>query len=198
MIDVKKNDDVIVIVAGIIVSLLVVLGVGIGAAYYQQTSLSQTHSAKITTKEFIKEIAPAAQAVEKKYGIPASIIIAQAGTESDWGRAKLAYKYNNLFGIKASGKTNRVKMYTKETLNGKTVTIKQYFQVYSSWKASIDAHTKLILNGTTDNLHRYRGVITKSYTKAAWALQNNGYATDPNYANELIYAIKKFKLDQYD
>lgn len=198
MIDVKKNDDVIVIVAGIIVSLLVVLGVGIGAAYYQQTSLSQTHSAKITTKEFIKEIAPAAQAVEKKYGIPASIIIAQAGTESDWGRAKLAYKYNNLFGSKASGKTNRVKMYTKETLNGKTVTIKQYFQVYSSWKASIDAHTKLILNGTTDNLHRYRGVITKSYTKAAWALQNNGYATDPNYANELIYAIKKFKLDQYD
>lgn len=198
MIDVKKNDDVIVIVAGIIVSLLVVLGVGIGAAYYQQTSLSQTHSAKITTEEFIKEIAPAAQAVEKKYGIPASIIIAQAGTESDWGRAKLAYKYNNLFGIKASGKTNRVKMYTKETLNGKTVTIKQYFQVYSSWKASIDAHTKLILNGTTDNLHRYRGVITKSYTKAAWALQNNGYATDPNYANELIYAIKKFKLDQYD
>ena len=185
MIDVKKNDDVIVIVAGIIVSLLVVLGVGIGAAYYQQTSLSQTHSAKITTKE-------------KKYGIPASIIIAQAGTESDWGRAKLAYKYNNLFGIKASGKTNRVKMYTKETLNGKTVTIKQYFQVYSSWKASIDAHTKLILNGTTDNPHRYRGVITKSYTKAAWALQNNGYATDPNYANELIYAIKKFKLDQYD
>ncbi|MEK1439340.1 glycoside hydrolase family 73 protein [Limosilactobacillus fermentum] len=198
MIDVKKNDDVIVIVAGIIVSLLVVLGVGIGAAYYQQTSLSQTHSAKITTKEFIKEIAPAAQAVEKKYGIPASIIIAQAGTESDWGRAKLAYKYNNLFGIKASGKTNRVNMYTKETLNGKTVTIKQYFQVYSSWKASIDAHTKLILNGTTDNHHRYRGVITKSYTKAAWALQNNGYATDPNYANELIYAIKKFKLDQYD
>lgn len=198
MIDVKKNDDVIVIVAGIIVSLLVVLGVGIGAAYYQQTSLSQTHSAKITTEEFIKEIAPAAQAVEKKYGIPASIIIAQAGTESDWGRAKLAYKYNNLFGIKASGKTNQVKMYTKETLNGKTVTIKQYFQVYSSWKASIDAHTKLILNGTTDNLHRYRGVITKSHTKAAWALQNNGYATDPNYANELIYAIKKFNLDQYD
>uniref|UniRef100_UPI003A522379 glucosaminidase domain-containing protein n=2 Tax=Limosilactobacillus fermentum TaxID=1613 RepID=UPI003A522379 len=44
---------------------------------------------------------------------------------------------------------------------------------------------------------KYRNPV-KSYTKAAWALQNNGYATDPNYANELIYAIKKFKLDQYD
>lgn len=193
----KKTDDVITIIAGLIVSLLVVIGVGIGAAYYHQTTLTETHSPKITTKQFIKEIAPAAQQVEKKYGIPASIIIAQAGTESDWGRAKLAYKYNNLFGIKASTK-NRVKMYTKETLNGKTVTIKQYFQVYPSWKASIQAHTRLILNGTTDNPNRYKGVITKSYTKAAWALQNNGYATDPNYANELIYAIQKFHLAQYD
>jgi flagellum-specific peptidoglycan hydrolase FlgJ len=194
---VKKTDDVITIIAGLIVSLLVVIGVGIGAAYYHQTTLTETHSPKITTKQFIKEIAPAAQQVEKKYGIPASIIIAQAGTESNWGRAKLAYKYNNLFGIKASTK-NRVKMYTKETLNGKTVTIKQYFQVYPSWKASIQAHTRLILNGTTDNPNRYKGVITKSYTKAAWALQNNGYATDPNYANELIYAIQKFHLAQYD
>lgn len=193
----KKTDDVITIIAGLIVSLLVVIGVGIGAAYYHQTTLTETHSPKITTKQFIKEIAPAAQQVEKKYGIPASIIIAQAGTESNWGRAKLAYKYNNLFGIKASTK-NRVKMYTKETLNGKTVTIKQYFQVYPSWKASIQAHTRLILNGTTDNPNRYKGVITKSYTKAAWALQNNGYATDPNYANELIYAIQKFHLAQYD
>lgn len=193
----KKTDDVITIIAGLIVSLLVVIGVGIGAAYYHQTTLTETHSPKITTKQFIKEIAPAAQQVEKKYGIPASIIIAQAGTESDWGRAKLAYKYNNLFGIKASTK-NRVKMYTKETLNGKTVTIKQYFQVYPSWKASIQAHTRLILNGTTDNPNRYKGVITKSYTQAAWALQNNGYATDPNYANELIYAIQKFHLAQYD
>jgi flagellum-specific peptidoglycan hydrolase FlgJ len=197
MMFVKKTDDVITIIAGLIVSLLVVIGVGIGAAYYHQTTLTETHSPKITTKQFIKEIAPAAQQVEKKYGIPASIIIAQAGTESNWGRAKLAYKYNNLFGIKASTK-NRVKMYTKETLNGKTVTIKQYFQVYPSWKASIQAHTRLILNGTTDNPNRYKGVITKSYTKAAWALQNNGYATDPNYANELIYAIQKFHLAQYD
>ncbi len=193
----KKTDDVITIIAGLIVSLLVVIGVGIGAAYYHQTTLTETHSPKITTKQFIKEIAPAAQQVEKKYGIPASIIIAQAGTESNWGRAKLAYKYNNLFGIKASTK-NRVKMYTKETLNGKTITIKQYFQVYPSWKASIQAHTRLILNGTTDNPNRYKGVITKSYTQAAWALQNNGYATDPNYANELIYAIQKFHLAQYD
>lgn len=34
MIDVKKNDDVIVIVVGIIVSFFVVFGVGIGVVYY--------------------------------------------------------------------------------------------------------------------------------------------------------------------
>lgn len=79
------------------------------------------------------------QKEQKKYHIPASIIIAQAGTESNWGRSKLAYKYNNLFGIKATSKKNRVRMYTKENINGKTVKVKQYFAVYNSWEASLKA-----------------------------------------------------------
>ena len=68
-----------------------------------QTPTRESHPADMTVKQFIKQIAPAAQAEQKKYHIPASIVIAQAGLESDWGRAKLAYKYNNLFGMKASG-----------------------------------------------------------------------------------------------
>ena len=104
--------------------------------------------------------------------------------ESDWGRSKQAAKYNNLFGIKA---------------NGKTVKVKQYFQTYNSWAASINAHTQLIVNGTSDNHARFRAVQTaKTYRQAALALQTGGYATDPDYASKLIYAIKKFKLAQYD
>lgn len=29
-------------------------------------------------------------------------------------------------------------------------------------------------------------------------MQTGGYATDPDYASKLIYAIKKFNLAQYD
>ena len=164
-----------------------------------QPSTRESHPADMTVKQFIKQIAPAAQAEQKKYRIPASIVIAQAGLESDWGRAKLAYKYNNLFGMKASGHQAKVRLETKETLNRHTKTVKQDFAVYDSWADSIQAHAKLILNGTVDNHDRFKGVTTaKDYQTAAWELQKNGYATDPAYANKLIYAIQKFKLDRYD
>lgn len=94
---------------GVGVALLcLALAIGLGI-YLHSTSQSakpqrETHSSKITVNQFIKKIAPIAQKEQKKYHIPASIIIAQAGTESNWGRSKLAYKYNNLFGIKATSK----------------------------------------------------------------------------------------------
>lgn len=154
---------------------------------------------KTLPNQLIKTIAPIAQKEQKKYHIPASIIIAQAGTESNWGRSKLAYKYNNLFGIKATSKKNRVRMYTKENINGKMVEVKQYFAVYDSWDASLKAHAELLAHGTKAKPNVFKDILNaKNYQEAAWALQKDGYATDPNYANELIYAIKKFNLDKYD
>ena len=100
--------------------------------------------------------------------------------------------------MKANKNDARVRMYTTEHLNGKDVQVKQYFTIYDSWAESIKAHTLLIINGTVDNHNRFKGVQTKSYQKAAYELQKNGYATDPDYANKLIYAIKKYKLNQYD
>ena len=141
----------------------------------------------------------AAQREQKKYHIPASITIAQAGLESNWGRSRLANKYNNLFGIKANSDDEKVQMYTTENIRGKNVQVKQYFTVYNSWADSINAHTLLIVNGTADNHARFHGVQTaKTYQQAAYELQRNGYATDPDYASKLIYAIKKFNLAQYD
>lgn len=186
-----------------IVALCFALAIGLGI-YLHSTSQStkpqrETHSSKITVNQFIKTIAPIAQKEQKKYHIPASIIIAQAGTESNWGRSKLAYKYNNLFGIKATSKKNRVRMYTKENINGKTVEVKQYFTVYNSWEASLKAHAELLAHGTKAKPNVFKDVLkAKNYQEAAWALQKDGYATDPNYASELIYAIKKFKLYKYD
>ena len=169
--------------------LLVLLVMGLYQLHTRQQPQRERHSTDITVQQFIKQVAPAAQREQKKYHIPASITIAQAGLESNWGRSKLA----------AKGKTNRVRMYTTENVNGKTVKVKQYFQTYNSWAASINAHTQLIVNGTSDNHARFRAVQTaKTYRQAALALQTGGYATDPDYASKLIYAIKKFNLAQYD
>ena len=90
-------------------------------------------------------------------------------------------------------------MYTKENINGKTVEVKQYFAVYDSWDASLKAHAELLAHGTKAKPNVFKDILNaKNYQEAAWALQKDGYATDPNYANELIYAIKKFNLDKYD
>ncbi|WP_267201250.1 glycoside hydrolase family 73 protein [Limosilactobacillus kribbianus] len=190
-----------IIIGSLLVVVLIAAAVfGIVSSQHKTTKPQrQTHPKDITVSKFIKQIAPAAQREQKKYHIPASITIAQAGIESNWGRSKLAYKYNNLFGIKANSKHNRVRMYTTENINGKNKQVKQYFQVYNSWAASIKAHTLLIVNGTADNHKRFRSVQkAKNYREAAYALQKNGYATDPDYASKLIYAIQKFNLDKYD
>ena len=163
------------------------------------TTQRQTHPNNISVSQFISQLAPQAQREQKRYHIPASVIIAQAGTESNWGRNKLAVKYNNLFGVKASKGQPRVKMVTTEYLNGKKVHLKQYFRVYNSWDESIRKHTLIIINGTADNPQRYySNVRTKSYRRAVINLQKDGYATDPQYANKLIYAIRKFNLQKYD
>lgn len=186
-------------IAALCFALVISLGIYLHSTSQSAKPQRETHSSKITVNQFIKTIAPIAQKEQKKYHIPASIIIAQAGTESNWGRSKLAYKYNNLFGIKATSKKNRVRMYTKENINGKTVEIKQYFAVYDSWEASLKAHAELLAHGTKAKLNVFKDVLkAKNYQEAAQALQKDGYATDPDYANKLIYAIKKFKLYKYD
>lgn len=190
------------IIIGIVLGIVLVVALVLGAVEFNHKPVShhrETHSAKITVNQFIKQVAPAAQREQKKYHISASITIAQAGTESNWGRSKLAYKYNNLFGIKTNSKHDRVRMYTTENINGKNKQVKQYFQVYDSWDDSIKSHTYLIVRGTADDHDRFRGVQkAKNYRQAAYELQKNGYATDPNYADKLIYAIQKFHLDKYD
>ena len=43
-----------------------------------------------------------------------------------------------------------------------------------------------------------RVVKAANYEEAAKALQQSGYATDPNYARKLISVIQTYKLYNYD
>ena len=190
------------LIAGVISVIVLVVAAGGFYAHHvavQRQQQRQQQNAQISATRFIKTIAPAAQREQKRTGIPASIIIAQAGLESEWGRSSLAQKYHNLFGVKAMDKKHRVRLMTTEYLNGKKKHVKVYFATYDSWADSIDAHTRLLLAGTTDNPHRYQNVTkAKNYKEAARDLQQDGYATDPDYANKLINAIQKFNLQKYD
>lgn len=157
-----------------------------------------TYKPNLSEQQFVQKILEDVKRISKQYGLFPSVTLAQAIIESGCGNSGLSKKYNNLFGIKAdsSWTGQKVRMSTKENYGGGDVTIMDYFRVYSNWGDSIEDHAKFLKNNSTYVSH---GVFSASnYEQQARALKAAGYATDPNYAAELINMIRGYKLDQYD
>lgn len=144
-------------------------------------------------KEFIDEIASEAQNLQTQTHLFASITIAQAILESDWGRSDLAIEANNLFGIKGSYNQQTTVMPTDEVINGERITVNDSFKKYNTIQESLVDHLEFIKGSSYESIK-----TSKNYKEAAIALQNGGYATDPNYAEKLIELIEEFQLDRYD
>jgi stage II sporulation protein P len=157
----------------------------------------QPIKANISQKEFIDTVAPGAIDGDKKYNIFASVTIAQAILESNWGHSGLTRKANNLFGIKAFNWTGQsVTMNTNENYGGINVSISSAFRAYSSPAESVEDHAKFLIENSTYKQH---GVFNaKTYEQQAEALKSSGYATDPNYPALLVTLIREYNLDKYD
>lgn len=148
-------------------------------------------------KAFIDRVGNLAATDMQKSGVLASLTTAQAILESGWGKSGLAVKGKALFGIKAGG-TWRGKVYnaeTKECYDGATyTTIKATFRAYGSWEESVADHSALLTGNT-----RYKTVVgEKDYKAACWAIKAAGYATAPDYAEQLIKIIDCYALTKFD
>ncbi|GEN48289.1 glycoside hydrolase family 73 protein [Ligilactobacillus pobuzihii] len=165
---------------------------------HDETPKVEQTAGEKSKQEFIKELVPSAQKQQRQHHVFTSITLAQASLESDWGTSELSAKYHNLFGVKSSD-PNSPLLTTKEYVNGQWITVKDRFAAYDNYDQSIAAHAQLFVNGTGWDSKHYQGVINaKNYQEAAKALQSNGYATDPDYAQKLIDLIQEYHLDQYD
>lgn len=125
----------------------------------------------------------------KKWGIPASITLAQGIFESGAGQSELALKGNNHFGIKCHGWQGRT-IYHDDDHRG------ECFRAYSSPYESYEDHSRFLANS-----QRYRSLFSLKKTDyQGWArgLKAAGYATNPRYANQLIELIQLYRLYQYD
>lgn len=200
----RKNNSGLKVLIWILVIIALFLGVYAAHHYYriwnQQRIEKQLQRQDQQAKQaFIKQVAPEAQAMQNSYHVYASVTIAQAIFESQWGTSQLASQYHNLFGIKGTDPNTSRVLTTKEYINGHWIVTKGRFKVYDSWSDSIKDHTKLMLNGTDTNKENYQAVVqATSYQQAARELQKAGYATDPNYAQKLISVIQTYKLYNYD
>ncbi len=100
----KKKNMGSRLAAVVVVVLLVFVGVYVGHHLYQRYQQQQIIEKRNNARKlFIKQVAPEAQAMQNRYHVLASITIAQAILESDWGSSQLASQYHNLFGIKGTG-----------------------------------------------------------------------------------------------
>ena len=126
----------------------------------------------------------------KRYGIPASITLAQGLLESGAGMSSLARKSNNHFGIKCGGGwKGRTVRYDDDRPN-------ECFRAYRRVKDSYEDHSKFLRNG-----RRYAFLFKldiRDYKGWARGLKKAGYATNPRYADQLIGIIELYRLDRYD
>nr|AAK13250.1 N-acetyl muramidase [Leuconostoc citreum] len=182
-----------------------ILVLAIGATFWSQTLIYNEENAQgqdVVRQQniaWINQLAPYARLMQEKYGVIASISIAQAILESDWHTSTLSPQYNNLFGIKADAGQKSVVLPTQEFQNGEWVTIQGRFAAYDSWQESMKAHAELLYHGTSWNAAQYQHVLAaKDYQAAANALTKDGYATDPTYAEKLIAIIQTWHLSRFD
>jgi flagellum-specific peptidoglycan hydrolase FlgJ len=143
---------------------------------------------------FISLVAPGAVAARQRFGVPASVTIAQAIEESAWGQSSLAARYHNLFGIKGTGPAGSVTLPTQEYENGSWVTIDAQFAVYRNDAESIAGHAELLATSG----YYARAMADRAYPDAFANSLTGVYATDPDYGANLIALMKLYNLYQYD
>ena len=141
-------------------------------------------------KQYIETFAEPAMKEMKRFGVPASITLAQGILETNAGKSNLVKEPNNHFGIKCHN-----------TWKGKSVrhdddAAAECFRKYKNPLDSYRDHSQFL-----SSRPRYASLFDLDPTDyKAWAngLRSAGYATDKAYADKLIRIIETYDLDQYD
>lgn len=139
---------------------------------------------------YVEEYADVAMKKMAEYGIPASITIAQGVFESACGRSRLATEGNNHFGIKCHTE------WTGDTILIDDDELQECFRKYGSVAESYNDHSVFL---TTRK--RYSNLFDLDILDyKAWArtLKEDGYATNPQYADRLISLIERFNIARLD
>ena len=139
-----------------------------------------------TREEYVERYKAIAIAHMERYGIPASITMAQGILESDSGNSRLSLSSNNHFGIKCKKHWTGDRVYHDDDAKG------ECFRAYPSVEASYQDHADFLDQSPRyDSLFAYN---SDDYRSWARGLKACGYATAPDYAQRLVKIIESMKL----
>lgn len=156
------------------------------AGFVLLTVLPAQAQVRQTREEYINKYKKIAVAHMERYGIPASITMAQGILESDCGNSWLSQASNNHFGIKCKRNWTGDVVYYDDDEKG------ECFRSYPSVEASYQDHAEFL-----DSQPRYDSLFSyapNDYKSWARGLKAAGYATAPDYAQRLIRIIEESKL----
>lgn len=142
------------------------------------------------TKEYIRRFKEVAVTESERYGIPASIKMAQGILETNAGSSQLSKQNNNHFGVKCFSRTCKKGHCTNFGDDSHKDFFRKYDNAWESWRA----HSKMIVSG------KYKTLLKcgNDYEKWAEGLKKLGYATAKHYDQTLIGLIEKYHLDELD
>jgi flagellum-specific peptidoglycan hydrolase FlgJ len=130
-------------------------------------------------------------------GVPASITLAQALHESNYGQSRLASEAKNHFGIKCKAYWTGETFYHKDDdFDNKGNLINSCFRKYDMVLFSYIDHSNFLVE--RKNYASLFDYDNTDYESWAYGLKRCGYATDPNYAEKLINIVLRYNLNQYD
>jgi len=146
---------------------------------------------------FVDRMLPFAMQASQASGVPPQLMLGQAALESGWGKREIRMADGsnsfNLFGIKASGGWDGkvAEVMTTEYKNGIAHKQIEKFRAYASYTEAFQDYAGLIGNNP-----RYANVLRQGGDVAgmAQAMQNAGYATDPDYADKLARVMGMVKI----
>ena len=144
---------------------------------------------RITIEEYVNTYKELAMEEMKRTGVPAAITLAQGILETENGNSVLVKKSNNHFGIKC-----------KEDWKGPSVSHTddapwECFRKYESAEASYRDHSNFLR--TRKYYASLFDIDPVDYKPWAYGLKKAGYATNPQYAQQLIKYIETYNLQQY-
>lgn len=149
----------------------------------------EKRKAPSSTQAYIDRYKPIAISEMQRYGIPASITLAQGILESGSGKGRLAVEANNHFGIKCHG-WQGAKIYHDDDRS------QECFRKYKDASYSFRDHSEFLANRK-----RYAKLFQlrlNDYKGWAKELRRAGYATDKKYPEKLISIIERYRLYEYD
>jgi flagellar protein FlgJ len=152
-------------------------------------------------KAFLETVAGAARTSQRRYGVPASVAIAQAVLETGWGTSDLVRTARNYFGM-TCGPAGGGPIATGCVVGSDRVCDRSgcwpsaaSFRAYRTMADSFADHGRQMKTNP-----RYRSAYKERSRPATFVkrMARAGYATDPGYADRVIAIMKKYKLNRYD